>query len=326
MRTHRSHKPHKQCRLRPNVQEAGPSGRTRGCHGLRGQRNGDASRPPTAGRTAPLGTGVRGTPRPLPQLCPGDCARVASQGSAPAPAHSPHRYPTGGAAFPPPAHVSLSHPPPRPWMFLPPALSLRRVLRPSSPGELCAPNGTLTWGISPSAGAQKPRELEFQAPGARTLESEGCGSMCQLSSSGCNTGCQPGAIVRPAVEGRECRPESRREHVSNEVSSRTVVWACGFSPLSPGLVLELSLTPWHHWPVAQVTAVGSPWGVWGTPASAHSMSVAPRSGHPEPSAEAVVLPGALCSWSRPRLAERLLMLHALCSCPQFPPPHVSFSS
>lgn len=105
------HKPHKQCRLRPDVQEAGPRGRTRGHQGLRGQRNRDASRPPTAGRTAPPGTGVGGTPRPLPQLCPGDCARIASQGSAPAPAHSPHRCPTGGAAFPPrPTSHSLTHP------------------------------------------------------------------------------------------------------------------------------------------------------------------------------------------------------------------------
>lgn len=35
-----------------------------------------------------------GHPRPLPQLCRGDCARVASQGPAPAPAHAPHRNPT----------------------------------------------------------------------------------------------------------------------------------------------------------------------------------------------------------------------------------------
>lgn len=29
-----------------------------------------------------------------------------------------------------------------------------------------------------------------------------------------------------------------------------------FSPLSPGLVLEISLLPWYHWPVAWRSALG----------------------------------------------------------------------
>lgn len=104
---------------------------------------------------------------------------------------TPHTgAPQGELPFLPGPRLTLS-PTPRPWMFLPPAPSLRRVLRPSSPGKFCAANSTLTWGISPSAGAQEPRELESQAPG-RTLESEGAGACTSSAPRAATPAAGPG--------------------------------------------------------------------------------------------------------------------------------------